>query len=109
MNKLEKAYSERLELLRLAGEIDRWDYQPCKWRLADKTYYTPDFLIIRNDGIVEFHETKGFMRDDAAVKIKAVAERYPYFVFVLVKQIKREWTFDVIAPHSGCESFTGGK
>jgi len=49
-NKTEQRYADRLELLRIGDEIHRWDFEPVKLRLADKTYYTPDFRVILNDG-----------------------------------------------------------
>jgi len=36
-------------------------------------------------GTMEFHEVKGWMEDDAAVKFKVAQETYWMFRFVLVK------------------------
>jgi len=90
MNRLEKGYSELLELLKKSGEIVEWMYEPVKLRLAYKTFYTPDFLVIKKE-CMEFHETKGFMRDDAAVKLKCAAQIYPWFRFILIKREKQNW------------------
>ena len=87
MNKTDRAYAQWLEVMRQAGAILRWDYEPEKLRLADLTYYTPDFRVIYPDGTVEFHEVKGFVRDDAMVKIKVAAEQHPY-KFVMVRRVK---------------------
>lgn len=84
LNKTEARYAADLELKRLLGEIRDWKSHPCGIRLADKTFYHPDFLVIRNDGRTEFHEVKGFMRDDANVKIKVAAALYRHWVFRLV-------------------------
>lgn len=86
-NRTEKAYADFLEVQRRAGNIARWDFEPEKLRLADLTYYTPDFRVIYPDGTIEFHEVKGFLRDDAMVKIKVAAEQHPYR-FVMVKKAK---------------------
>jgi hypothetical protein len=86
MNRLELAYAQHLEAKRLRGEIQRWDREPVKLRLADLTYYAPDFRVITADGTEEYHETKGFMRDDANVKLKVAAELHPYR-FYLVRQL----------------------
>lgn len=75
MNKLELQYQHRLELLKRAGEIIHHRFEPIKFRLADNTSYKPDFMVTKNDRI-EFHEVKGFMRDDANVKLKVVAELF---------------------------------
>lgn len=51
MNKLEVKYSELLEKKRLAGLIAVWRYEREKFKLADKTWYTPDFKIILPSGL----------------------------------------------------------
>lgn len=84
MNKTEQAYAERLALLQLAGEIRSFRFEPVKFRLADRTFYTPDFMVVTADE-VQFHEIKGYLpEDDANVKIKVVAEMYPEFQFQMV-------------------------
>jgi hypothetical protein len=94
MNKTEEAYSRYLEYGRQSGEIRQWMFEPIKLRLAKKTWYTPDFLVIRSDGSVAFHEVKGFWRDDARVKIKVATEIYPMFRFVAVQRIKDSWEWE---------------
>jgi hypothetical protein len=50
--------------------------------MGDDCRYTPDFMVIAEDDVVEFHEVKGgFWRDDAKVKIRVAAELYPMFRF----------------------------
>ena len=49
--------------------------------LADRCSYLPDFFIVKADGTPEFHETKGFWRDDARIKVKMAAKLFPCFVF----------------------------
>lgn len=88
MNKTEEAYAKRLSLLQTAGEIVRYRFEALKLRLADKTFYTPDFLVVTADEI-QLHEVKGFWQDDARVKIKVAAEQYPEFAFIAVKKAKQ--------------------
>lgn len=91
MNKQESKFAENLEALRLSGEILSWMYEPLKLKLADRTYYSPDFMVIYPDGLIEFAENKGHWEDDARVKIKCAAEKFPMFRFVAVdKKGKRE-------------------
>ena len=91
MNKLESAYSEHLELQRSAGEI-RWHrYAPMRLRLADGAYYKPDFGVWKRDGSFELHETKGFWREAARVRIKVAAELFPMFRFVAIKRVGGNW------------------
>lgn len=83
-SKAETRYGETLEARKRAGEIRDYKHQPCGLRLADKTFYHPDFLVILCDGRVEFHEVKGFLRDDSNVKIKVAAALFPWFVFRMI-------------------------
>ena len=84
MNRSEEAYAAHLELLRRAGEIVWSRFEGLKLRLADNTFYTPDFSVMRADGLIECHEVKGFWQDDARAKIKIAADQYP-FRFLAVK------------------------
>lgn len=94
MNGLEAKYAGYLEAQRWAGKILFWRYESVKFRLADRTWYTPDFYIMRPDGSIEIHETKGHWEDDARVKIKATAEQFPEFFFVAVQWKKGEWQLE---------------
>lgn len=85
MNKTEKAYSDELDRRYKAGEIQWFAFEAMKFKLADKTYYTPDFVVLRNDGMVECVEVKGFWEDDARVKIKCAAEKFFLFQFIALK------------------------
>lgn len=91
MNKLEKAWADQLFLLLRAGEIMAYEYEAIKLRLADNTTFTPDFFVIDSEGYVEFHEVKGFWREDARVKIKVAKEKYPWFRFIAITKIKGVW------------------
>jgi hypothetical protein len=91
MNGLESRYARHLGLLKLEGKVSAFQYESIAFRLADRTTYNPDFLVILPDGSVEIHETKGFMRDDAAVKIKVAARMFPWFTFRLVRQQGGLW------------------
>lgn len=90
MNKTEQAYAEQLVLLQIGGVVRRYCFQAIKLKLAEKTFYTPDFMVVTMDQI-ELHEVKGFWEDDARVKIKVAAEMFPEFLFVAVKKVKSGW------------------
>ena len=83
-NKTETQYEQTLELQKQAGDVLWYRFEGLKLRLADNTFYTPDFAVMRSDGVMELHEVKGFWQDDARVKIKVAASIYP-FRFVAVK------------------------
>lgn len=84
LNKTEKAYEDVLKSLLISGEILWYKFEGLKLRLADNTFYTPDFFIMKSDGQLEAHEVKGFAMDDSVVKIKVAAEIFP-FVFKMAK------------------------
>ena len=86
MNGLESEYAMYLEWQRIRGEIDWWAFEHFKVRLAQGAYYTPDFAVVRK-GLLEFHETKGFWREAARVRIKVAAEHCP-IRFVAVRKAK---------------------
>lgn len=90
MNKTEAAYSEVLEAMKGLGRIEWYAFEGIKLRLADRTFYTPDFFIMAPDGTLECREVKGFWEDDARVKIKVAASLFP-FRFVAVKKTKQGW------------------
>ena len=84
MNKTEAAYALRLQALVHDGKILWHRFEGLKLRLADNTFYTPDFAVMACDGVMECHEVKGYMMEDANVKIKVAAEMYP-FRFIVVR------------------------
>lgn len=84
MNKTEAAYGDLLKDWVGIGVIQWYRFEGLKLRLADNTFYTPDFAVMGTDGVMEMHEVKGFWQDDARVKIKVAAEMYP-FRFIAVK------------------------
>jgi len=86
LNKTERAWLEVLRGRRLASIR----IQAFTLKLGDRTRYTPDFSAVV-DGRMTFYEVKGFMRDDAAVKLKTAARAYPEFDFVLVRRVKGKW------------------
>ena len=89
MNGTERRRAIELEALKRTGQIAAWWYERLTLKLADDTRYTPDFLILHLDGMLELDEVKGgFIREDAHVKIKLAAELYP-FVFTMHKEPKK--------------------
>jgi hypothetical protein len=89
MNKSEAAYDQHLELRERAGEIAWRRFEGVKLRLADNTFYTPDFAVMAADGVLEMHEVKGFWEDDARVKVKVAAASYPFRFFGITAKAKK--------------------
>jgi hypothetical protein len=90
MNKTEIAYSKYLENQKQFGSVEWYCFEPMNLRLADKCFYKVDFLVMLKNGQLECHEVKGFWTDDALVKIKTAAEKFP-FKFIGARLVKGEW------------------
>jgi hypothetical protein len=108
MNRGESMYRAHLAMRKVVGEIAEFRFESIKLRLADNTYYTPDFDVQLADGTIEFHEVKGrtmlkradgskvegaWSHEDAKLKIKVAAEMFPEFGFCIVFPSKQGgWT-----------------
>lgn len=92
MNKTEAAYAKLLEVKKQSGEIAWFEFEPMNLRLADKCFYRVDFLVMLKDGQLEVHEVKGgFITDDALVKVKTAAAKFP-FKFKILQLKKGNWS-----------------
>jgi hypothetical protein len=90
MNKTEGLYDCSLRSRQIAGEILWYKFEGIKFRLADNTFYTPDFIVMLANGEMEAHEVKGFWQDDARAKIKIAADMYPFrFIAIRAEAKKR--------------------
>lgn len=83
MNKTEARFkAEFIDVFYLPER--RCDYAALKLRLADRTWYTPDFVVWTDDG-AHVYEVKGSWKsphqEDSRVKLKVAAELYPQFQF----------------------------
>lgn len=88
MNKTEAEYAQALDQRKHAGEVAWFRFEGLKLRLADKTFYTPDFAVMLSDGFMECHEVKGHWKDDARAKIKVAADQYPFRFIAVTKEAK---------------------
>jgi len=89
MNQTEAAYARTLELRKVAGEVAWYKFEGLKFRLADNTFYTPDFAVQLADGALEAHEVKGYWQEDARAKIKIAADMYP-LRFIAVQALPKK-------------------
>lgn len=103
MNRTEAQWESNLKALQQEGAVLDYWFEPMNLRLADNTYYRPDFLVQLADGTLEVHEVKGHWEDDARVKIKVAAGLFP-FRFIAVRKMKLGWEREVIG-----EGQTGSK
>jgi hypothetical protein len=90
MNRLESEYAAVLTARLHAGEVAWFRYESMTFKIGPDCRYTPDFAVMLADGTIELHETKGFMQEDALVKIKACVELFPFPLVLVTKATKKE-------------------
>ncbi|MDA8254395.1 MAG: DUF1064 domain-containing protein [Betaproteobacteria bacterium] len=90
MNQTERAYAQHLEALKADGRVLWYRFEGIKLRLANNTFYTPDFVVLPHTGVIELHEVKGHWQDDARAKIKIAADQYPMRFLAVKARPKKE-------------------
>lgn len=107
MNKLEAEFYAYLKAERGGTAVLA---QSVTLKLGNGVRYTPDFMVMadatneHSTPVTELtaFETKGFMRDDAAVKLKVAASLYPQIRFHLVTKQNRKagggWIIQPVLP-----------
>jgi len=91
MNKTELAFSKILDKAKIEGEILRWNFEEISLKIGPNTRYIPDFVAVMPNGRWQVFEIKGHLEDDAAVKFKTAAEKYPEISFHMLRRIKGRW------------------
>ncbi|WP_454871767.1 hypothetical protein [Paraburkholderia xenovorans] len=100
MNKTEAAYEQVLAARLHIGEILFYRFEAHKLRLADNTFYTPDFTVIVANGSTEYHEVKGRWTDKARTKIKVAATQHPYRFIAIKRAGRHGWSFEDLTSRS---------
>jgi hypothetical protein len=90
MNRTEAEYAKHLEARKQVGEVLWYRFEGMKLRLADNTFYTPDFAVMNSDSELEMHEVKGYWQDDAKVKLKVASDQYPFAFFAVRAMPKKD-------------------
>ena len=100
MNKTEGDYALILEARRAAGQIAAWRYEGLRLKLGDGSYYTADFALLLPDGTLELHETKGFMREAARVRLRSAAAQWPVRIVLIRRdpRVTHGWLLEDV-PH----------
>jgi|HubBroStandDraft_4_1064222.scaffolds.fasta_scaffold74975_6 hypothetical protein len=100
MNGVETEFAQHLDRLKRSGTVRDWWFEGIKLRVGrvgKRCWWSPDFLVEQLDGRLVLYDTKGmrggkvFAEDDAIVKARAVAEKYPFPVFFVWKEKNGEW------------------
>ncbi len=98
MNKTEARYEAHLRIQHVMGAIAWYQFEGMKLKLADSTFFTPDFVVMLINGALQFHEVKARMsngkpryEDDAIVKLKVAAEQKPFAFFLVWPGKTTDW------------------
>ncbi len=107
MNRTERAFSERLEAQRLAGEIISWEFEglALRWGNEETFKYSPDFVVVESVEHVApvtvnsfphvrliFIEIKGsFVWKDDATRFRHARDNFPLYEFQMWAKTKTGW------------------
>jgi hypothetical protein len=99
-NQLEARYEREVLIpAKLSGGVVDYWFEAITLKLADGARYTPDYLVLDSDLVVELVDTKArwsngqIAREDALLKMKFAAQRFPLFRFVAaVWDTKAGWS-----------------
>ncbi len=94
MNSLEKKfYNTVVYPGMLSGDFIGWKFNGIRFRLGEGAYYKPDFFIATPTQ-ARIYEVKGHWREAAKVRIKAVAEQFPWFYWLAVQWKHKQWVYE---------------
>lgn len=95
-SKWEMQYAAHLELQKIVGQIQDWQYEPDTLVCAGGTKYTPDFRVTYPDGAHEYREVKGLWRKQDRVRMREAAAVSPYAI-ALVSKRDGAWTTRIVS------------
>lgn len=104
LNKGESAYARHLDLRMAAGEVLWCAFEGMTLKIADDCRITPDFAVMEADGTMVLVDVKGrsgdkyWAEEDAVVKLKTLAEIYPFQVFVVWPKKDSGWNVQEVKP-----------
>lgn len=85
-SELEREFHEWLKGL----QYGYMEHEPMRLKLAERSHYTPDFVVRDREGQLVCWETKGFWREAARVRIKVAARLFPWMDFIAVQKRKKK-------------------
>lgn len=97
-SKYELIRDTELRAMQLGGLIRDYKYHPMTLRLSIGRSYTPDFMVIDNDGGIILEETKGFWREKDRIRWELAAHEFPMFVFRALTRPGPGWSIEEYKP-----------
>jgi predicted nuclease of restriction endonuclease-like RecB superfamily len=87
----EANYARYLNWLVSIKQIAKWEYEPDEFEFVPikrgNRFYIPDFKVTNNNASIEYHEVKGWMDKDSAVKLKRMSKFYPQITVKVIDRI----------------------
>lgn len=97
----EANYARFLNLLIERGSVSSWEYEPDTFVFEGIKRgcmtYTPDFKVVFPDGVVEYHEVKGWMDKRSKTKLRRMGKYHPTVSVVVIgeksyRDLERKWS-----------------
>lgn len=89
-----EAYGEFLAVRRCAGDVLWFRAQPIELRLADETYYGPNFAVMVASGHLEMHHVVDAAKNESLTTVKIAAEQFPFRFVVVHRGDSHDWKFE---------------
>jgi len=100
-SKWEAMYAAECQSLLGTGEILQWEYEPFSLKLTEPrtvngntqpgARYTPDFVLWLSNLQIMCVEIKGFQRNASINRYKMAVQKYPLFLWRMVKREECQW------------------
>lgn len=103
-SKTEAEWGRILQARMQRGEFAHVGHEEITLLLGHRCRYTPDYMTVHHypsirDPKITLWEVKGgFIREDAMVKLKVAASRYPFWRFMIAQKVDGEWTTTEVRP-----------
>ncbi len=87
-SRMESNYARYLEWLKKMDEIQRWEHEKVTFWFdgirRGCVSYLPDFEIQNKNGLLEYHEVKGWMDSKSKTKIKRMTKYHPKVNLIVI-------------------------
>ncbi|MBR8344678.1 hypothetical protein [Burkholderia ambifaria] len=89
-----EAYGALLATMRSIGRVLWFRANPIKLRLADETYYCPNFAVMVASGHLEMHHVIDAANNEPLTTVKIAAEQFPFRFVAVHRDDSCGWKFE---------------
>jgi hypothetical protein len=91
-NKWEQHFATAyLDPLLFSNTIRSYCYECLKFKLADGSWFCPDFTVWYPDDLIELAEVKGWLREAARVRFLVARDKFPMFRWTMYERKHGQW------------------